>query len=81
MKASPVTLDGMAVTPLVEVRLVRLGPRSGGLAVTALRPKALEVRYDDGRLELLKIPDPTRWTRLAMIVALAAALLLRRKSD
>ena len=81
VRGTPITVGAMAVTPLIEVREVSIESMFGGLTVAALRPTAVELRDGDGQPQRLKIPNSVRWVRLSMVVAIAAAHVMRRRHD
>ena len=78
---NPVTIQGIEITPFMEVHEMTLGSGRAGLSLAAARPTAVEVRDHRGPARRLTITDPHRKLRLLMLVALAAAFLLRRTDD
>ena len=68
-----VEVGGLRVTPIV--RHTRLGRPGGWGGAAWARPVAIETRIGGGHVDLVKIPDPGSWIRLA-VLALAVILLI-----
>ena len=81
MTAGPtVRVGATKVTPLATVRETSLAAPFGGLATSSIRPQAVEVRRDDGHTDVVRIPDPRRWIRVASLVLLLLLLTRRRRT-
>jgi hypothetical protein len=69
----PTRVGGIEITPLT--RLVEFQKEKLPVGMRWESPNALRVRYSDGRIESMPIPDPTRNIVVGLFIGTLAALV------
>jgi hypothetical protein len=77
----PVQADLLNLTPVAQK--IEIGRTGVPLRMIWIRPRAVRVRYPDGRLQSIPIPDPTRHIQIGLLLGglvMGIAALTRKRS-
>lgn len=70
------------IVPVIDT--IAIGLKAIPLRFIWMKPRAVRVRYSDGRVGTIAIPDPTRRIQIGLLLGaltLGCAMLLRRRTS